>query len=102
MRWEWLQGGKMKAQLALRAYHAFEFPILFLSVALLVLSVSAGVQAQQTAGRILGSVLDPQGAAIPNAQITITNQDTGTVRDVVSESDGSYNAPQVLPGEYTV
>src|SRR5262249_39760454 len=37
-----------------------------------------------------------------NAQITITNQDTGVTRNAVSTSDGNYNVPSLAPGKYTV
>jgi outer membrane receptor protein involved in Fe transport len=62
----------------------------------------AGLRAQQVTGRILGNVLDASGSAVPNAQITITNQETGVVRNTVSTSDGLYADPQVPPGIYTV
>lgn len=60
------------------------------------------LHAQQSTGTILGTVLDSSGAAVPGAQITITNQDTGTVRNVVSTADGLYNVPQVAAGNYTI
>src|SRR4051794_21779919 len=50
----------------------------------------AGIHAQQVTGRILGSTEDASGAAVPNAQITITNQDTGAVRNIVTGADGAY------------
>jgi len=60
------------------------------------------LRAQTVTGTILGSVLDSSGAAIPNAQITITNQDTGVVRNAVSTAEGVYNVPSLLSGRYTV
>ena len=73
----------------------------FVIVAVLLIG-SFTLQAQQVTGRLLGSVVDSSGAAVPNAAITITNQDTGVVRNTVSTSDGLYNDPQVPPGKYTV
>ena len=80
-------------------FHPF-FRVLW--VISLLLALGSGARAQQTTGRIFGTILDTQGASIPNAQVTITNQDTGVAREVVSGSDGFYNAPQIAAGKYTV
>jgi hypothetical protein len=60
------------------------------------------LQAQTVTGTILGNVLDSSGAAVPSANITITNQDTGVARAAVSTADGVYNVPSLLPGKYAV
>ena len=60
------------------------------------------MQAQTVTGTILGNVLDASGAAVPNAAIAITNQDTGVVRNTASNADGLFNVPSLLPGRYTV
>jgi Carboxypeptidase regulatory-like domain len=60
------------------------------------------LSAQTVTGTILGNILDASGAAIPNAAITVTNQDTGVVRNAASTSNGVYNIPSLLPGKYTV
>src|ERR1700722_12749909 len=75
--------------------------VVVLGVVVLIFGVTS-LRAQQVTGRILGSVMDASGAAVPNASITITNQDTGVVRSTVSTSDGLYDDPQVPPGTYTV
>ncbi len=58
----------------------------------------------QTAGTatITGEVTDTSGAAIPNATVVITNTDTGAVRTIASNSDGSYTATFLQPGHYEV
>jgi hypothetical protein len=63
---------------------------------------TAQLRAQTVAGTILGTVSDSSGAAVPNAEITITNQDTGVARGASSNSDGVYNVPSLLPGRYLV
>src|SRR5207248_6321341 len=65
-------------------------------------SSPSSLRAQTVTGTILGNILDSSGAAVPNAQITITNQDTGVVRETASTGDGIYNVPSLLPGKYTV
>jgi hypothetical protein len=51
---------------------------------------------------ILGTVTDPSGAAVPNASITITNNETGVSRTLPSNGDGQYVAPDLHIGHYTV
>jgi hypothetical protein len=57
---------------------------------------------QAVTGRLLGTVLDPSGAAVPGAQVTITNQDTGIGRVVQTETSGNYTAASLQSGPYTV
>jgi Carboxypeptidase regulatory-like domain/TonB dependent receptor len=66
------------------------------------IAIPSTLHAQTVTGTILGNILDSSGAAIANAQITITNQDTGVVRESASTGDGIYNVPSLLPGKYTV
>src|SRR4051812_20299326 len=61
-----------------------------------------GLHAQTVSGTIQGTVADASGAPIANAQITITNQDTGVARAAVSATEGNYNVPGLLPGKYMV
>jgi hypothetical protein len=68
----------------------------------IVLISPVGLRAQEVTGKILGTVVDTTGGAVPNAQITITNQDTGVVRTTVSGSDGLYNVPEVQAGTYSI
>ena len=72
--------------------------LLLLSIGLLV-----GVHAQSsTAGNITGTVRDPQGAAVPRAEITVTEEKTGSTRTVTTNDDGFYNIPSLIPGVYTI
>src|SRR2546423_7196213 len=72
--------------------------------ALLLLMVcgSLTIQGQTTSGRISGTVKDSNGAAIPNATVTITNAANNSVRTVASDSDGFYTATNLPVGSYTV
>ena len=79
----------------------FGFVALLLGVAILLADVT-GLHAQQTFGRVLGSVQDSSGAAIAGASVAIRNVATGVERITVTGADGYYNDPQVLPGTYTV
>jgi Carboxypeptidase regulatory-like domain/TonB dependent receptor-like, beta-barrel len=51
---------------------------------------------------ILGRVTDPSGAAIPDANVTVTNQNTAFKRTVHSDSSGAYTVNGIGSGLYTV
>ncbi|MGA6984381.1 MAG: carboxypeptidase-like regulatory domain-containing protein, partial [Candidatus Sulfotelmatobacter sp.] len=54
-------------------------------------------------GAISGTIQDPSGAVVANADVRITNQETGVLeRSVISGSDGTFTAPLLPVGEYTV
>ena len=71
-----------------------------LAVAVLALCNSA--LAQRTTGSLRGQVLDPQGAAVANAKVTVTNQATGVAQTSQTTSAGTWSFPSILPGKYTV
>src|SRR5712692_2169888 len=56
-------------------------------------------QATQVA-QIAGTVQDSSGAAIPGAEITITNADTGISRTVQSGPEGAYLVSNLPAGPY--
>ena len=68
------------------------------------LVLAAQVMAQGGAtGAITGTVQDPSGAFVANAEVRITNQDTGVLeRSVQSGADGAFIAPLLPVGRYTV
>src|SRR5713226_7708279 len=72
--------------------------------ALLVLIACGGltIHGQTVFGRISGTVKDSNGAAIPNATVTITNLATNLMRTAATDSDGFYTATNLPAGTYTV
>jgi hypothetical protein len=70
-----------------------------LGMLLLLTSVAS---AQTFRGTILGTVTDATGAAIGGAKVTVKNVDTGLVRTVETSADGSYAAPELPIGNYSV
>jgi Carboxypeptidase regulatory-like domain/TonB-dependent Receptor Plug Domain/TonB dependent receptor len=73
-----------------------------LAVCLLSLCQLSAFAQSQTTGRISGTVKDEQGAALPGAEVTVTNQATGEARTVNADADGNYFVPLLPPGTYTV
>ncbi|MGE5056381.1 MAG: carboxypeptidase regulatory-like domain-containing protein [Acidobacteriota bacterium] len=68
---------------------------------LLVFTLFASISVAQEA-TIVGTVMDPTGAAVPSASIVITNTDTGITRTVRTGADGQYVAPDLHIGHYLV
>jgi len=68
------------------------------------LGVAAAGWAQNIAGSISGVVQDPQGAVIPNAKVTLTNdaQGAASTRQVNTNPEGAFVFTPVLAGTYTV
>src|SRR5664279_6379530 len=68
---------------------------------LLLLFVGFAIpQAFAQQGTISGTVFDPSGALVPNAKITITNVETATVHQYVTNNDGNYTASNLPVGHY--
>jgi hypothetical protein len=58
--------------------------------------------AQSTYGSIDGAVTDSSGAAVPDAQVTLTNLGTSEKRTQTTSSDGLYSFVNLFPGRYKV
>jgi outer membrane receptor protein involved in Fe transport len=67
-----------------------------------VLGLLAAASAQDATGRIYGTVFDPQGAVIPQAQITVTNTATQNQRTATTDNDGSFQLLALPIGSYKV
>ncbi len=74
--------------------------ILGASIAILLISFSAF--SQGNAGRILGGVTDQSGGAMAGAVVTVTDTARGISRTLTTDSSGEYNAPNLIPGTYSV
>ncbi len=73
------------------------------AIALLCSSLLAASAAQaQNAGRIDGKVVDPAGAAIPNAAVTMTDLTRNVATHTISEADGQFVFSDVAPGPKVV
>ena len=77
----------------------FDLRFLFL---LLLMCALFGSMATAQEATIVGTVMDPTGAAVPSASILITNNDTGISRTVTTGPDGQFVAPELHIGRYTV
>lgn len=72
-------------------------------IAVLLLSISIiSATAQTSRGTIRGTVLDPNGAVIPGATVTITNEATNEKRIVTSGQEGEFTIASLPAGHYQV
>src|SRR4029077_11266689 len=81
---------------------AAKVSIRFSISAILIFSILFGrhAYAQVSGATLSGTVTDSSGAAIPKAQVTITDVATGVARKIATDNAGLYTAPNLLPGEY--
>src|SRR5215471_9090182 len=73
----------------------------FVPALLTILMFGASAQAQRSA-YLSGRVLDPSGAAVPEASITAVNQDTGFRRTTSTDNEGAYVVAALESGLYKV
>jgi hypothetical protein len=71
-------------------------------IALLLSSCLAFAQSQANTGIIEGTVSDPSGQPISQAQITIANLDTNFTRDLLSDDEGRFRGLLLPLGPYRV
>jgi len=57
---------------------------------------------QETRSILFGRVLDPQGASVVAAQVTVRNVDTGVALNFTTNATGYYEANLLLPGNYEI
>src|SRR5579864_1462896 len=72
------------------------FLLLFLA------AVAAFAQVDYSTATLKGTVVDPQGAVVSGATVTVTNNATGIKRTTRSGSDGSYQLAALPPGTYQI
>ena len=71
-------------------------------VAFLVLASSISAFGQAVYGSIIGTVTDPQGAAVSGAKVTVTNVRKGTVDTATTNESGNYSVTHLVPDSYNI
>lgn len=67
-----------------------------------LIAFPASLPGQLSTGTITGLVIDSSGGSIPEAEIRIVNQDTGSVRSLTTQVSGAYVARNLPLGNYEV
>jgi hypothetical protein len=84
----------------LRATAARAVRALCLTVTLFLIYLPLFSQGNQ--GRVTGTITDQTGGAISGATVTVKDVQRGISRDLTTGDTGEYNAPNLLPGTYSV
>jgi carboxypeptidase family protein len=76
--------------------------ILVSAISLFLTSPVSRAQGVGASGEITGTVIDPAGAAIPNAKVTVSDVEKGLRRTVLADSGGVYRVAGLPPSHYRV
>jgi hypothetical protein len=76
------------------------FVLELIGVLTLVFFLCMPMWSQIVGGTLSGTITDTSGGAVPSATVSIKNVATGVVTNVTTNSQGIYNAPNLLPGTY--
>ena len=68
----------------------------------LMLAAAIPAVAQTTLGTIRGTVFDPQQHVVPGATVVVTDESTNVAREAQTDSQGSFEIPNLRSGTYTV
>ena len=82
--------------------HLHSFTLWIACILLGGLLHSGSASAQEFRGTISGTVTDSTGAIIKDAQVTVTEINTGTINRTKTDSAGQYVVPFLQPGTYQI
>ncbi len=74
----------------------------FLYICLLTLALAGSIYAQGVTGDLAVNVADPNGAAVPNATLTLKNVQENTTSAGRTDGSGNYVFGQLKPGSYSL
>ena len=75
---------------------------LLLAVLVALLGVTHASWSQEVTAAIVGTITDPSGAPVKDADVLVTDTDRGTVWTAKTNDAGAYNLPRLPVGNYTV
>src|ERR1041384_4603372 len=88
------------AECILRATMNQSVRSVFGGTCVLLLLLALPAFGQISTAQLSGKVTDTSNAVLPGATVTVTQTDTGAVRNVVTDADGSYLVSNLSPGPY--
>jgi len=84
------------------AFLLFALAAFFVLVAGSISAPSASAQATVGTGSLQGTVLDPNGATVSAAKVTLTSKDSGRQTPLEVTGAGQFNSGPITPGNYVV
>ena len=60
------------------------------------------VLAQGLTGQLSGAIVDPSGASLASAEVSVANVQTGQSRTVKTDNEGRFLITELLPGTFTL
>ncbi len=76
--------------------------VLLMTALLIAMGAVSSAHAQVLYGSLVGTVVDPSGAAVVKAALTLTNPSTGISREAAADEQGRYNISSVQAGVYNL
>src|SRR5713226_1188150 len=73
-----------------------------LALVVIVVFACATLAQSTTDGAIGGTVMDPSGAAVPNAKVTVKNTGTNAEETVMTDDTGYFRVGKLQPATYSV
>lgn len=73
-----------------------------LSATAAILLALHSVASAQGTGAISGTIKDTTNAVLPGATVVVKQTDTGATRELVTDENGRYSAPNLQPGPYEI
>ena len=73
-----------------------------LLVVAILLAFPTAALAQRTTATVRGTVRDATQAVLPGVAVSVTNEETGLVRAVITNGEGIYVAPELPVGRYKI
>src|SRR5882757_1687087 len=86
----------------LRAWRSVFASALVLCLVVLFSSSAPVALGQDVKGSVRGTITDEQGAAVPGAEVTVSDDSTGFSRSATTESDGVYNFTDLPLGTFKI
>jgi hypothetical protein len=76
---------------------------IFLLLAILqIWQITPALAQSLTSGDIAGTISDPSGAVVPNANVTLKSNDSGETQTRTTNQQGAYRFSLLSPGTYTI